>query len=151
MSYQGRYITDSDVDNWPSDAGDDYKQAVIMRVEDLVEKVTNDIFYEKPFDIKISGNGRSWLNLGLKYNILLINEVKVWGSVLSSDMYLNNAYSLYLNQETDRTDLALTIISDEVLFPKGRYNIEVSGTYGKLEVPYAIVEAAKILARAENK
>jgi len=150
MAYQGRYISDSDVDNWPSDADDDYKQAVITRVERLIENVCNDIFYENPFEIKISGNGKSWINLGLKYNVLLVNEVKVWGSVLSKDLYSYNSYALYLNQETDRADLAFTIIGDEVLFPRGRYNIEVAGTYGKLETPYGVMEAAKILARAEN-
>jgi len=95
MAVEGNYISDSDVDNWPSDYTDAQKLAVIQRVEDLVERVTHDYFYPKSFTLVLNGNGKNAMDLGLMPDILSITEVRLSGVTLGSTLYGFDAHTLY--------------------------------------------------------
>jgi len=87
MAVAGNYITESDIDNWASEATDAQKLATIQRAESLVERITRDYFYAKSFNITLNGNGKNQLFLGLMPDILSITEIKISGVVLDAGLY----------------------------------------------------------------
>lgn len=135
---EGNYIDDTDVDNWADGATTAEKLAVIQRVEERIEKLTKDFFYEKAFTIALDGNGENLLNLGLIPNILSVSLIEISGTELSSDYYTYDKHSVFASDE------------DGDLFPAGYRNIEVTGTYGWSDLPYAIKDACIICARYRN-
>jgi len=91
----GNYITDSDIDNWPDGYTDAQKLAVIRRVEALIERITNDHFYAKPFSIALNGNGKNQLFLGLSSDILSVTEVKISEVPLSTGLFSFDENSIF--------------------------------------------------------
>ena len=135
MSAIGNYISDSDVSNWAGGATDAEKQRVIDRVEEIVERVTKDIFYEKRFDIKINGNGKSRIFPPIRPRILSVTEVRILDTVLDSSWYTHNDFSVYLDLDTNSGELAekywlLGRSEEGALFPCGIGNIRIKGTMG---------------------
>ena len=138
MTATGNYIQDSDVNNWLAGYTETQKQEVIDRVEELVEQLTKDYFYPKSFDVRIDGNGKSRLFLGLKPNILSISSIKVSGIALASSWWTHDKDSVYLDPEVssdgltgrEYAELRYRLGERVVLFPRGRGNIHVVGTCG---------------------
>jgi len=129
------------------------RQSTINRVEDLIERLTQDHYYQKNFTIKLDGNNANELYLGLLPKVLSITSVKVWEVALPTDYYTYDETSIYLAPvyaEGVDPELRLRITGEGRLFPAGRSNIEVTGKYGWLACPAAIKEVAIILCRAEN-
>ncbi len=155
-SSDGNYIGYSDIDNWASGALDTQKLVIINRVEDLIEQITKDYFYAKAFIIYINGNGKDNLSLGLIPDIISVSEVKLFGVVLSTNWYTYDVNSIYLDPEAlsgaadDLAELHLRIKYKAGLFPKGKGNIKITGTYGWTTLPAAIKQAVIILCRFEN-
>lgn len=158
MTVITHYIADSDVDNWPDGATDTEKKMVMNRVEERIEKLTKDFFYEKVFNVYIDGNGKDRLFLGLIPDIVKIIEIKISGIVLPSSWWTYNKDSVYLNPETvageteELAELHLRLRYERVLFPKGMGNIRVVGTHGRAfpDCPAAIKQATVILCQVEN-
>lgn len=138
MATIGRYITDSDVDNW-SDAGittDAEKKPVIDRVEQTIEKQCKRIFWEKRFDIKVDGNGRDRIMITKFPEIQYVSDIRLYNVSLSSDVWTWNTRSVYreLDSGSGAADVELRYVLNESgmgkLFPKGNQNIRIVGTYG---------------------
>ena len=150
---KGNYIEDSDIDNFPISYTDVQKQEVIDRIEELVEKITSDLFYSAVLDIKIDGNGKNRLNLGLKPDILTVTSVEVATIALSTDEWTYDTTDIFLDvTSTSQAELRYLLkeYDETVLFPSGYKNIHVVGTYGWLVCPDNVKKACIILARDDN-
>lgn len=158
MTVTTHYISDTDVDNWPDSATDAQKKVVMERVEERIEKLTKDFFYEKNFEIHVDGNGKDRLFLGLVPDIVKITEIKISGIVLPSSWWAYNKNSVYLDPEAiadggeELVELHLRTKYETVLFPKGMGNIKVVGVCGWKfpQCPAAIKKATIILCQVEN-
>lgn len=130
------------------------RQEVINRAEQLIESVTKNYFYAKPFDVVLDGNDLDRLHVGLTSNILSVTEVEICGIELSTNYWLCDGSSIYLNPEVAEdnglAELHLRLKSKESLFPEGTGNIEVTGTCGWASCPPAIKKAVIILCKTEN-
>jgi len=154
----GHYCTSDDIDNWPDGATDNEKRTVINRVEERIEKLTEDFFYAKAFEVFVNGNGKDKLFLGLVPDIVSVTEIKISGIILSSSWWTYDKNSVYLDPEAvtaseeDLVELHLRLKHKEVLFPKGMGNIKVTGTYGRavFGCPEDIKHVAIIMCQAEN-
>lgn len=130
------------------------RQETIERAEALIEQVTYDYFYAAILDIYRDGNGEDRLNLGLKPDILSITSVAIHGVALNESWYTNDAHHIYLDPDeaytSESAELHFRTKYKQGLFPKGRGNIRVIGTYGWSVCPPAIKQAAVILCRFES-
>jgi len=154
MAATGHYITDADIDNWPSGATDGEQQAVIDYAEQVLEAALHTQYWNKPFDIKINGNDKNRLFLPLKANIVTVSKIEVWGIDLDPSWWSFDESSVFISPESGAADVELNYRLDEIeaegIFPNGYNNIRIIGTYGAATVPAWIKEAAKILARHKN-
>lgn len=87
MSADGNYISDSDIDNWPSGSTDATKLVVIQLVEDIIEQLTKDYFYPKTFSKVMDGNGKTRIWLHFNPKILSVSEIKLSEVVLTDTFY----------------------------------------------------------------
>lgn len=150
-SASGNYITDLDIDNWAAGATTAQKQTIIDLVEQLIEKITSDYFYEADFDITLDGNGKDRLYPGLMPDILSITSIAIWDSALATTSYTNDKNFVYLDSGvTLSVELAIIRGAGSGLFPRGLGNVHIVGVYGWAVCPEAITQAAIILARYEN-
>ena len=133
MAAEGNYIVEGDIDNWAAGATEAQKQAVIDYAEDLVEKVTKDVFHPVGFSIYRDGQDTSKLNLGLLPNILSISLIEISGVELSSFYYTFDKHSVYLDSGSAFNEVELRYLmsrGERALFPSGMGNIHVVGTMG---------------------
>ena len=142
---QGNYITESDIDNW-TEAED--KQAIIDQAEQLIEKLTHDIFYSKDVAVTLDGNGKDRIFLGLKQDIISVSEVLFGSYVLDPSYYTNDKNSVYANPSA--YDIIDPEIVNGILFTKGMNNIRITCIIGHTTCPGAIKQAAIVLVRADN-
>lgn len=130
------------------------RQEAIERVEDWIERLTHDYFYAAAFDVYRDGNREDRLNLGLLPDILSITSVAVHGIALDTSWYTNDAHHIYLDPNeayaSESAELHFRTKYKQGLFPKGRSNIRIVGTYGWSICPSAIKQAAVMLCRYEN-
>lgn len=124
------------------------RQAVIDRVEALVEKITHDYFYAKAFDIFRNGNGRNRLYLELKPRVLTVTAIKVREVEIPSTEWIFDESFVFISPTPSYP--AELLRREENLFPKGFQNIEIIGTMGYTNCPDAVKKACIILARNEN-
>lgn len=150
----GNYITAADIDNWPGAYGDAEKADALARMEELVEKVTGDLFYSADFDVFVDGNGKDRLNVGLKPSILTVTSIEIAAIVLSSDYWNYDKTFVYRDPEAVTSEVELRWLlkqyKTEGLFPAGINNIEIIGTYGWTTTPQNIKEAMIVLCRDDN-
>jgi len=145
----GNYISATDVNNWPDGYTTAQKDAVIERVESLIERVTGDYFYEKSEVLKLDGNGSNRIFTGRAPDLLSISSITAYGTLVPSSVYTFDAHSIYMDPELIVEDPVLAVEYWH-LWPKGKNNIVVTCTIGWSSTPEAIKNAAVILAEAEN-
>jgi hypothetical protein len=156
MPYTGRYITDADIDNWPSGTTAAEQAAAIQIAEARVEKALGWSPYPKPFDIRLNGNRGNRLTIPTAAKIIAISEVQIYGVVLDPSWYSFDGGSIYLDltsSGTGGTPELLNMMSEAgeaALFPKGIANIRIKGTTGEAAVPAWAKEAVRILIRGAN-
>jgi len=159
MSIEGDYIDEDDIDNWDCDFTNDEKQAIIDKVESLIDKACHTHFGGEAFDIKINGNGKNRLFLPLKSDIITVTYVAVSCIEMPSSWYTWDKNSIFLDPcvsgagYTFDPELIFQLATTYELgiFPRGYDNIWIKGTYGSEgDVPEAIKQAAVILAKWEN-
>lgn len=150
----GNYITAADVDNWPGTYGDTEKADVIARMEELVEKITGDLFYQADFDVYVDGNGKDRLNVHLKPDILTVTAINISGVSLSSDYWTYDDTFVYRDPEAVTSEVELRWLMKQFkttgLFPAGIKNVEIIGTYGWATTPENIKQAMIILCKDDN-
>jgi len=146
----GNYITDTDIDNWVTPISDAEKKAIIQQVEQMIEKVTHDIFYSKTETLVLDGNGKNRLFTKNRYKLLSVSSITVHGETMPTSYYTFDDNSVYMDTEDIIAWTALQSDHDSGLFQKGMNNIEITCTVGHSIVPPSIKQAAVILCRFEN-
>jgi len=130
----GNYITEDDIDNWPAGITDEGRLSLINKVEERIEKLAKDCWRVKSFDIKVNGLGRNYLNLGLMPNILTVSAVEISGVALTTTYYTHDKCAVFLDTGSAFSDAELRYLlkstDSYTLFPRGRANVRVIGTYG---------------------
>jgi len=159
MSIEGDYISEDDVDNWDCDFTNDQKQAIIDKVEQLIDKTCHTHFGDEAFDIKLNGNGKNRLFIPLKSDIITVTYVAVSCIEMPSSWYTWDEHSIFLDPCVSGAGYTfdpelifiLSASYEKGIFPRGYNNIWVKGTFGSEgDVPEAIKQAAIILAKWEN-
>jgi len=146
---KGNYITAADVLNWGG-----LKHATqldcIQQVEQMIEKVTHDIFYSKEETLILDGNGKNRLFTKSRYDLLSVTSITVYGEVIPSSYYTFDKNSVYANTDDAIAWASLQSDYSNGLFQKGTNNIKITCTVGHSSVPDAIKRAAVILCEFEN-
>ena len=143
------YIQISDVDNWPDGMSDPDKQEVIDGVEQAVERITKDYFYEKAFDTKLNGNDKGRIFLSIRQIILSVTAVYVNDEALADTEWDYDEDSVFASLDATEID-PIVLLERRRLFPRGHNNIRIVGTLGWSACPYSVKQACIILAKAEN-
>ena len=87
------YIQISDIDNFSTGLSTSEKQEIIDRVEEVVEKTTNDVFYPKTFHIFLDGNGKNRIFPFTTSKILSINKMNISDLDISTTDYTGSNIS----------------------------------------------------------
>lgn len=152
----GNYINPADIDNFPSGTTEAEKAAIIEKMEKLVEKIADTIFYPSAFDLEQNGNNKNRLFLHLKAPILSVTGVWVCGQLMDPMWYAFDEYSVYYDCESSgagpldpESKYLLNEIEGYGLFPRGYNNIRVTGTYGEA-VPEWVKQVIIILVKDHN-
>jgi hypothetical protein len=133
----GVYIVEADVDNWRADQNDSDRQSVINFVEEWLETLTKDTFREKPFDIFRDGNGKDYLDLGIRGNILSISAIYLLDVAMNTSTYTWNSHVIHRDDSGIASDDYLQWLRNtktrisEGFFPEGHGNLEIVGTMGR--------------------
>jgi len=146
----GNYISAADIDNWNDEQSLQDKQDAINRAEQLIEKLTKDVFYTKAFVVTLDGNGKDRISLGLNANILLVTKVEIFDVEVPSDYWLYDKNFVYANTAEIPSTLLSELLDSKDLFSKGLGNVKITGTMGYATTPPAIKQAAIVLVQAEN-
>ena len=133
----GNYISEDDVDNWPAGITDESKLFVIETAELEADRVTRDVFYEKPFDIFRDGNGQDWMALNLRGRILSVSAIYNQGVTMNTVNYSHSTNVIHRSATGIESDDYLRYLrnrrrraGDAGLFPVGIGNLEIVGTMG---------------------
>lgn len=153
--YNGNYISDMDIDNWPSGTSDADKEAAIKLAEEKLEALTGQAFYAKAFDVQMNGNRKNRLFLGLRNHIITVTQIQIWGEELDPTWYTWDSASVFINicsgaVLTAEMSYLLSQVDEMGLFPRGFNNIRVIGTCGVSLIPTWVKEFCKILVREAN-
>jgi len=162
MAVEGCYLNELDIDNWPAGITDAQKQAVIDKVEQLIDKVTETTWCEAAFDIELNGNGKNRLFIPTKTDIISVTHVYIDCIELDSSWYTHDKNSIYLDSCAEGEGglspelyYKLAEAIEKGIFVRGYNNIHVVGTEGETtdpdDIPEAIKQAAVILAKWENE
>ena len=156
MPYQGNYINDSQIPNWPSGTTDAEKQEAIEVAEARLEAALQRSYYPKPLVIKINGNGKNRIFLPIREKIMSISSVRISGVVLDASWYTFDGASVFIDLSTSGSgpfspelEYLLSETETEVIFPRGYNNIWIDGTCGS-PVPAWAKRAARMLVEYMN-
>ena len=75
MAVVGCYLVEADISNWPAGYTDPQKQAVIDKVEQIIDVVTGTHWCSTAFDIKLNGNNKNRLFVPLHTDILTVTSI----------------------------------------------------------------------------
>jgi hypothetical protein len=136
--------------------GDSELQEMLDRAEEIVETITNDIFYEKTETYRFDGNHRRslWFPPVVPYALISITSVKEYdfdeSTVLytftEKDHYLKYPHHLEKTIGWPSDSPRRVVTGGGGVWPKGQRNIWVEGVWGRSSVPADIYEAVQILA-----
>jgi hypothetical protein len=137
MAASGNYISEGDVNNWLDSQQEADRQEVIGRVEDEVERLTKDVFYEAPFGVFRDGTGADFLSLNLRGRIQSISAIYLLGVLMNAVNYSFTANAIHRSASGIASDDYLRYLEnrrkrlgDQGLFPEGLGNLEIVGTMG---------------------
>lgn len=148
------------VSNWPAGMSDAEKQAIIDKVEQIIDKVTWTTWCAEAFDFELNGNGKNRLFIPLKSDIRTVTAVYIHCIEIPMSWIAYDENSIYLDPcASGSGDLdpelyyKLGEAGERGIFIRGYNNIRVVGTQGEgaaADVPEAIKQAAVIIAEWEN-
>lgn len=152
----GCYLCASYIDNWPSGTDEAEQQLLINKVEQLIDKVTENKWCPTAFDMELNGNGKNRLFIPVPYDILSVSAWYIDCILMDLDWIAFDENSIYLNPCASGSyplspELYYRIREsmEEGLFPRGYNNIRVVGTYGESSVPQPVIQAATMYAKWE--
>lgn len=145
----GNYITAEDIPAAVQGSlTDEAVNAIIARIEERIERVCGDFFYEKSITLKLDGNGKPTLPFGIKQRLLSISAVSISEVSYALSDFTYDDWSIHFGSATSfeakfyETDVGAT-------FPAGFKNIEITCKIGWSETPEDIKRAAIVLTEAE--
>lgn len=139
-----------DVTNFPSGYVTIDKREAIQLEEERIERITHDFFYSKAFDVKLNGNGKNQIFLPFRPDVLSVTYVYIWAISLDSALWTYDKRSVFQNLETSGGSWAelrhlLKEWGSSALFPPGKMNVRIVGTYGWSSCPKDIRSAAAMM------
>lgn len=96
MAAAGCYLVEADI-TWLSTETEAEKQAIIDKVEQIIDKVTGTHWCAEEFDIKLNGNNKNRLFVPLETDIVSIDLVEISCIELDSSWYTYDKNSILLN------------------------------------------------------
>lgn len=138
------------VTNWPAAWEAVQKRGLVQEIEEMIEKITKDYFYEKAFLIERNGNGKNELNLGLNPSILSVSKVEIFGVEIESSWYTHDKHSVYIDLTsvgafTAEYKYRLRWSEEQGIFTKGIRSVRITGTYGHASCPEEIRRLVSII------
>jgi len=97
MAAEGCYLHEDDISNWPAGATEAEKQAIIDKVEDIIEQVTKTHWCATAFDVKLNGNGQNRLFVPLHTDILSVTSILIACVELDSSWWTYDKNSVFLD------------------------------------------------------
>jgi len=97
MAAVGCYLAEADISNWPAGISEEAKQAIIDKVEDIIDKVTGTHWCSTAFDIKLNGNGQNRLFIPLHTDILTVTSILIACVELDSTWWTYDINSVFLD------------------------------------------------------
>ena len=97
MAAEGCYLHEDDIDNWPAGYSEEEKQAIIDKVEQIIDEVTQTHWCATAFDIKLNGNGKNRLFIPLHTDILSVTSILIACVELDSSWYTYDVNSVFLD------------------------------------------------------
>jgi len=97
MAAEGCYLHEDDIDNWPAGATEAEKQAVIDKVEQIIDIVTGTHWCATAFDIKLNGNNKNRLFIPVHTDILSVTSILVDCVELDSSWWEYDINSVFLD------------------------------------------------------
>jgi len=97
MAAEGCYLVEADISNWPVGATEAEKQAIIDKVEDIIDKVTGTHWCSTAFDIKLNGNDKNRLFIPLHTDILTVTSILISCVELDSSWWSYDINSVFLD------------------------------------------------------
>lgn len=96
MAAEGCYLSEHDI-TWPAGTTEAEKQAVIDKVEQIIDKVTHTHWCAKAFDIKLNGNGKNRLFIPVHTDILSVTDIYIGCVELDSSWWEYDINSVFLD------------------------------------------------------
>ncbi len=97
MAAEGCYLHEDDIDNWPAGYTEAQKQAIIDKVEQIIDKVTGTHWCATAFDIKLNGNNKNRLFIPLETDILSVTGIFINCVELDSSWWTYDINSVFLD------------------------------------------------------
>lgn len=97
MAVEGCYLVESDISNWPDGISEEDKQAIIDKVEQIIDKVTGTHWCATAFDVKINGNNKNRLFVPLHTDILSVTDILIDCVELDSSWWEYDKNSVFLD------------------------------------------------------
>ena len=97
MAAEGCYLVEDDIDNWPAGYTEPQKQAIIDKVEQIIDKVTGTHWCATAFDIKLNGNNKNRLFIPLETDILSVTGIFIDCVELDSSWWTYDINSVFLD------------------------------------------------------
>jgi hypothetical protein len=97
MAAVGCYLHEDDISNWPAGYTEAQKQAIIDKVEQIIDKVTHTHWCATAFDLKLNGNDKNRLFIPLETDILSVTSILINCVELDSSWWTYDINSVFLD------------------------------------------------------
>lgn len=97
MAATGCFLVEADITNWPVGYTEAQKQAIIDKVEQIIDKVTGTHWCATAFDIKLNGNNKNRLFIPLETDILSVTQILIDCVDLDSSWWTYDINSVFLD------------------------------------------------------
>jgi len=97
MAAVGCFLVEADISNWPAGYTEAQKQAVIDKVEQIIDVVTGTHWCSTAFDLKLNGNNKNRLFVPLHTDILTVTSILIDCVELDSSWWTYDKNSVMLD------------------------------------------------------
>ena len=143
----GNYIEHTDIGFWPTGYSTADKDAVIDRVEEQIDRICHDVFYEHSATVTLDGNGQQRLPHEQGKNLTGVSSLTVDSGAVSADSYSFNDAEIYYVDEAENVWSRLE--DTKPRFRRGVQNVVIVGDWGWETTPYSITRAVILMVQME--
>lgn len=142
----GNYIEHTDIGFWPAGYSTADKDAVINRVEEQIDLICHDVFYEHSATVTLDGNGQQRLPHEQDKKLTGVSSLTVDSSAISADSYSFNEVEIYYE---DDAESVWNVEDTAPVFRRGIQNVVIAGDWGWETTPYSITRVAILMVQME--